>query len=160
MARNPLKIKYHPYLSTTAILFCVSLLWNSYSFAAEDAKDRLYSFLKKDMAIGAIMLVLASDLPLTGPPDTPLATIANIDSDGDGKKDVDQILNSSRDLVLAMEDVGVSGQYHVLAVLFMESGGEFQPVPGIDYMAGSGKLTLGLAQAEVALPLEPVPATQ
>ena len=37
-------------MSTAAFLFCVSLLWTSYAFAAENAKDRLYSFLKKDMA--------------------------------------------------------------------------------------------------------------
>ena len=107
--------------------------------------------------IRQLMVTLATELPVTGPPAAILATIDNVDTDGDGQGDVDQILNPSRDLVLAMEDVGVAGDYHVVVVLFMEGGGEFAPVPGIDYMAASAPLSLGLGQVEVALELMLVP---
>lgn len=101
-----------------------------------------------DGQISNLQVVLASQLPLTGMPDAILATIENSDSDGDGERDVDQILNSSRNLVLALEDVGVSGDYHVMAILYMEGGGQFQPVPGVDFMASSETLTLGQGKAD------------
>ena len=44
-----------------------------------------------------------------------------------------------------------------MAVLFMEGGGTFAPVPGVDYMAASGPLTLGKGKAEVSFELELVP---
>ena len=50
MTGNPPRIKLNPYFSFSAILFCVSVLWNSYALATEDAKDRLHRFLKNDMA--------------------------------------------------------------------------------------------------------------
>jgi hypothetical protein len=42
-------------------------------------------------------------------------------------------------------------------VLFMENGGVFAPVPGVDYMASSGSLTFGQGKVEVALTLGLVP---
>ncbi len=107
--------------------------------------------------ISSLMLVMDDQLPITGPPDVTLATIQNVDNDNDGTGDIDQVLNSSRDLVLSVEDVGVAGQYHVMAVLFMEGGGTFAPVPGVDYMAASGLLTFGDGKVEVSLDLELVP---
>ena len=108
--------------------------------------------------IRSLILTLAQDVPVTGPPAAVLATIDNLDLDGNGIEDVDQILNSSRDLVLALEDVGIPpGEYHVIAALYMEGGGQFQPVPGIDYMATSIKKALGQGMEEVVLELEPVP---
>ena len=71
--------------------------------------------------------------------------------------DVDQILNPSRDLVLALPDVGTTGDYHVMVVLFMEGGGQFAPVSGVDYMAASGPVTLGAGQVAVELELMLVP---
>jgi hypothetical protein len=107
-----------------------------------------------DGQVTKLVVTLASDLPATGMPAAILATIENTDQDGDGVGDVDQALSSSRDLVLPIEDVGLAGDYHVVAVLYMEGGGLFQPVPGIDYLASSGKLTFGQGQQEVALALE------
>ena len=101
-----------------------------------------------------LLLTLASSLPVTGPPDAVLVEISNADSDGDGIGDVERILNASRDLILALEDAGLSGSYHVVAALYMEGGGAFQPVPGVDYLAASGKVTLGAGQATVALDLQ------
>jgi hypothetical protein len=43
--------------------------------------------------------------------------------------DVDQILGAEKDFVFAMEDVGVGGSFHVIATLYVEGGGQFQPVP-------------------------------
>jgi hypothetical protein len=101
-----------------------------------------------------LLVTLASNLPVTGPPAAVLVEISNSDSDGDGIGDVERILNSSRDLVLAIEDVGLSGSYHVVVALYMEGGGAFQPVPGIDYMAASSKMQLGQGQTRVDLELE------
>jgi protoheme ferro-lyase len=107
--------------------------------------------------ITKLLVTLASEIPVTGMPVAVLATIDNVDNDGDGQGDVDQILNSYRDLVLALEDVGVTGEYHVVASLYMEGGGQFQPVPGIDYMASSEKLTLGQGKVEVTIELQLIP---
>ncbi len=105
-----------------------------------------------------LLVTLASSLPVLGPPAAVLVEISNADSDGDGIGDVERILNSSRDLTLAIEDVGLTGSYHVVVALYMEGGGTFQPVPGIDYMAASGKMDLGQGQAKIDLELELVPA--
>ena len=94
---------------------------------------------------------------MTGPPAAVLATIDNVDADSDGQGDVDQVLNPSRDLVLALPDVGVVGDYHVAAVLFMEGGGQFAPVSGVDYMAASAPMSLGAGQVGVSLELMLVP---
>jgi hypothetical protein len=57
-----------------------------------------------------------------------------------------------------LPDVGVVGDYFAVAALFMEGGGQLQPVPGVDYMAESGLLSLGSGQAAVGLELILVPA--
>jgi len=101
-----------------------------------------------------LLVTLASNLPVLGPPAAVLVEISNADSDGDGIGDVERILDSSRDLILAIEDVGLSGGYHIVVALYMEGGGTFQPVPGVDYMAASGRIELGQGQAEVDLELE------
>lgn len=101
-----------------------------------------------------LLVTLASSLPVLGPPAAVLAEISNADSDGDGIGDIERILDTSKDLILAFEDVGLSGSYHVVVVLYMEGGGTFQPVPGVDYMAASGLIELGQGQAVVDLELE------
>jgi len=106
-----------------------------------------------------LLVTLAENLPVTGPPAAVLAEISNADSDGDNVGDVDKILNPDMDLTLAFSDVGViTGPYHVVVALYMEGGGVFQPVPGMDYMAASPKMDLGSGQQNVTLNLELVPA--
>ena len=105
----------------------------------------------------SFMLTLSETMPPAGPP-IPLAIINNIDKDGDGELDVDQILSASKDLVLAIEDVGVTGDYHVVAGLYVEGGGQYEPLPGVDYMAATEKLTLGAGQVSIELELALVPA--
>jgi protoheme ferro-lyase len=107
--------------------------------------------------INKLLVTLATDLPVTGIPAAVLAEINNGDIDADGIRDVDNILNESKDLVIAFDNVGVSGSYHVVVALYMEGGGVFQPVPGIDYMAASQKIALGSGQATVELEVELVP---
>ena len=107
-----------------------------------------------DGQVTQLVLTLAEELPVTGMPAAILATIDNGDVDENGLGDVDEILNASRDLTLALEDVGIAGAYHVVAVLYMEGGGVFQPVPGVDYMAASGPMAFGQGVAEVTLELE------
>jgi len=107
-----------------------------------------------DGIVSSFMLTLASQVPLTGLPDKVLAAISNEDKDGDGIGDVDRILRSSHDLVLAFKDVELSGDYHVMAVLYMKGGGTFQPLVDVDYFATSTKLTFGQGQVEVSLDLE------
>lgn len=112
--------------------------------------------LPKDFigTISSLTLTLVGTLPITGPPDKILATVTNDDKDGDGIGDVDAILSPSRSLILATEDVEMNGDFFVMAVLYMEGGGTFQPMPGIDYMATSPKLTFGQGQVNAALELE------
>ena len=110
-----------------------------------------------DGTITKLMFTLATELPVTGVPAAILATIDNVDADGDGLLDVDQVLSTQQDFVFAMEDVGVASSYHVIATLYVEGGGQFQPVPGVDYMASSEKLALGAGQVSVNLDLVPVP---
>lgn len=110
-----------------------------------------------DGVITKLLITLADELPVTGVPIAILASIDNVDKDGDGKLDVDQILGPTRDLLLALDDVGVVGEYHVVAALYVEGGGQFQPVPGVDYLASSAKLSLGQGKVEVALEMAPSP---
>ncbi|MDH3574475.1 MAG: ferrochelatase [Desulfobacteraceae bacterium] len=111
-----------------------------------------------DATTTKLLITLADEIPVTGIPVAILATIDNVDSDGDGQLDVDQILGPTRDLALAMEDVGVVGDYHVVAALYVEGGGTFQPVPGVDYLASSEKVTLGQGSVAVTLDMELVPS--
>ena len=110
-----------------------------------------------DSSITKLVFTLATELPVTGSPAAILASIDNVDADGDGLLDVDQILGAERDFVFTMEDVGVSSSYHVIATLYVEGGGQFQPVPGVDYMAASEAVALGAGQVNVDLELTPVP---
>ena len=59
--------------------------------------------------------------------------------------------------VLALEDVGETGDWHVVAVLYVEGGGEFQPKSGVSYTANSEKVTRGEDKVEVSLDLALVP---
>ncbi|MEX0326127.1 MAG: ferrochelatase [Puniceicoccaceae bacterium] len=104
-----------------------------------------------------LLVTLAHSLPVMGPPAAVLAEISNADGDGDGIGDIDNILSDSKNLVLAFPDTGLTGDYHVVVALYMEGGGVFQPVPGIDYMAASGPLSLGSGQATTTLVLEVAP---
>ena len=107
--------------------------------------------------ITKLMVTLAASLPVTGPPAAVLADISNEDSDGDGIGDVDRILSPANDLILAFDDVDLSGNYHVVVALYMEGGGVFQPVPGVDYMAASTQMQMGEGQVVVDLELALVP---
>jgi protoheme ferro-lyase len=110
-----------------------------------------------DGNVAKLMFTLATELPVTGSPAAILASIDNVDTDGDGLLDVDQLLGVDKDFVFTMEDVGVSSSYHVIATLYVEGGGQFQPVPGVDYMAASELLALGAGQVSIDLELAPVP---
>ena len=111
-----------------------------------------------DATATKLLITLANEIPVTGIPVAILATIDNADNDGDGQLDVDQILGPTRDLTFAMEDVGVVGDYHVVAALYVEGGGTFQPVPGVDYLASSEKVSLGQGSVAVTLDMELVPS--
>jgi protoheme ferro-lyase len=107
--------------------------------------------------ISRLLVTLAPSLPIMGPPAAVLADISNGDIDGDGIGDVDNILSASKNLPLAISDAGLTGEYHVVVVLYMEGGGTFQPLPGIDYMGASQKVTLGQGQVSVDLLLQLAP---
>ena len=109
-----------------------------------------------DGTITKLMFTLATELPVTGVPAAILATIDNVDADGDSLPDVDQILGPGQDFIFTMEDVGVGGSFHVIATLYVEGGGQFQPVAGVDYMAASEAVALGAGQVRVELALAPV----
>ncbi len=107
-----------------------------------------------DASVTRLLITLAKDLPVTGIPVAVLGVIDNVDNDGDGALDVDQILAPGEDLVLGFDDVGVVGDFHVVARLYVEGGGEFQPVVGVDYLAASEKLTFGSGTAVAELELQ------
>jgi len=71
--------------------------------------------------------------------------------------DVDQLINASNEIILALEDVGETGKYLVVAALYVEGGGNFNPKSGIDYMASSGKQTVGEGKLEVKVDLVHAP---
>jgi hypothetical protein len=104
-----------------------------------------------DEKITKLLIFLADEVPVRGIPKPVLVNIDNTDADGDGEMDVDQNLSQSQDMVLTIEDVTVKGDYHVVAVVYVEGGGKFQPKSGVDYMAHSEKLTLGQGQVKVSL---------
>jgi hypothetical protein len=106
-----------------------------------------------DREIKKLLVFLAREVPVRGIPGNFLANIDNVDADSDGELDVDQNLSPSHDMVLAVEDVGVTGEYHVVAVLYVEGGGKFQPESGVDYMANSQKLTFGEGKVEATIDL-------
>jgi hypothetical protein len=54
---------------------------------------------------------------------------------------------------LALEEVDEIGEYHVVAAMYVEGGGKFNPKSGVDYMASSGKQTIGKGKLEVTINL-------
>jgi hypothetical protein len=110
-----------------------------------------------DAKINKLVLILSREAPMKGIPRAIPATIDNVDRDGDGELDVDQLLSPAHDLVLALEDVGETGDWHVVAVLYVDGGGRFRPKSGVDYMAHSEKVTLGEGKVEVILNLARAP---
>ena len=54
--------------------------------------------------IRSLIITLAENFPVTGPPAAVLATIDNLNLNENGVRDVDQVLNSSRNRVLALEE--------------------------------------------------------
>jgi len=110
-----------------------------------------------DKPVTKLILTLANEMPVTGMPAAILATINNKDADNDGVPDVDAILTTDHDLIIGIEDVGLTGDYHVAAALYVEGGGEYQPVSGVDYMGGSQKRTFGEGTVRVHLNLVPAP---
>ena len=107
-----------------------------------------------DAPITQLVVTLIEEVPLTGIPRAILAVIANEDGDGDGLLDVDQILSPGNDLVLAIDNVGLEGDFYVAAALYVEGGGQFQPVTGLDYLSYSKLLTFGDGPVEAAVELE------
>jgi hypothetical protein len=57
--------------------------------------------------------------------------------------------NKSKDFFLALDDVGVTGKYHVVSVLNVEGEGKFQPDSSVDHMTTSEKLTFGEGMVKV-----------
>ncbi|MCX6130382.1 MAG: VCBS repeat-containing protein [Proteobacteria bacterium] len=97
---------------------------------------------------------LYRSLPVAGPPDKTLLLVNNLDLDHDGYGDVDQILNTEQDFTLGVEDVGLKGTYYVYAVLYVEGGGQFLPLAGVDSTAVSKAISLGSGQIGLDLQLK------
>ncbi len=76
---------------------------------------------------------------------------------GDGWRDLDQLINASNEILLSMADIGAVGEYHIVAALYVEGGGVFQPKSGVDFMAGSPRLNFGAGPVFVDLRLIPAP---
>ncbi|NNE72789.1 MAG: VCBS repeat-containing protein [Acidimicrobiales bacterium] len=106
-----------------------------------------------DPDITRFILTLATELPVTGIPAGLLAVIENTDADLDGEPDVDQLLIPGQDLVLSFDDVGLAGDYYVVAGVYVEGGGDFQPVPGVDYLTASELVTFGEGTARLNIEL-------
>lgn len=66
-------------------------------------------------------------------------------------------MSLTRNLDLAIENVGVSGDFYVMAVLYMKGGGTFQPNAEVDYMAVSSDITFGQGQVKLDLELYRLP---
>ncbi len=96
-----------------------------------------------DTPMTRVILTLAEKLPVTGIPKAILAVIDNVDADQDGELDVDQLFGDDGEVVLGFDDVGLSGEFYVVASIYVEGGGDFMPESGIDYMAASEALTFG-----------------
>ena len=110
-----------------------------------------------DATVTRLVVALTEEASPSTIPAAILATIDNVDKDDDGELDVDQILGPSRDLVLPFEDVGETGEYHVVAAVYVEGGGEFIPEPGIDYQGISEMRAFGDGKVEVTVDLQLVP---
>ncbi len=90
-----------------------------------------------------LVITLAEEIPVTGIPRAILAVIDHADADQNGELDVDQLFGDDGEVVLGFDDVGLSGEFHVVASIYVEGGGDFMPVPGVDYMAVSDALVFG-----------------
>jgi hypothetical protein len=110
-----------------------------------------------DAQIAKLVVLLTREVPMKSIPKAVLATIDNVDKDGDGELDVDQLFGPTGDLRLSFEDVGESGEYHVVAALYVQGGGKFQPKSGVDYMANSQKVIFGQGTVHVSLDLSRAP---
>jgi hypothetical protein len=110
-----------------------------------------------DEEITKLVLLLTDEYPMSGIPKGILVNIDNVDKDGDGKLDVEQLINPANEIVLSQANVGEVGDFHVVAALYIEGGGRFQPKSGVDYMASSGKHTIGEGMVEVQIDLVPAP---
>jgi hypothetical protein len=56
-----------------------------------------------------------------------------------------------------VEDVGEVGNYHIMAALYVEGGGTFQPKSNVDYMGYSEMATFGDGKVELFIELELAP---
>lgn len=110
-----------------------------------------------DKEINKLVVLLTREVPMKGIPTAILANIDNVDKDGDGELDVDQILSLSHDLILSMEDVGEIGDFHVVVVLYVNGGGRFEPKSGVDYMVNSELVRFGEGPVEVSLEMDIAP---
>jgi len=111
-----------------------------------------------DQEISKLVIILSDEYPISGIPKGILANIDNVDKDGDGQLDVEQLINPANNtIVLSLEDVGETGEYHLVAALYVEGGGRFQPKSGVDYMASSGSQTFGDGKVEVKIDLKLAP---
>ncbi len=110
-----------------------------------------------DQEITKLVVILTEEVPLKGIPTKIIANIENKDNDEDGIPDVDQMINKAGQITLAVENVGETGDYHVVAVIYVEGGGRFQPKTGVDFMGNSELVTLGNGTVEVEIELETAP---
>ena len=106
-----------------------------------------------DEPITKLVILLTKKVPLKGIPKAVLANIDNTDMDGNGELDIDQMLGSNHKIMLSFEDVENAGDFHVMAVVYVEGGGNFQPKSGADYEGHSDLLTFGGGKIEVNLDL-------
>ncbi len=132
-------------------------------FIVEQVKPRASMVLTLELPeeiereITKLVLIFSESYPIEGIPTDILASIDNVDSDGDGMRDLDQLINPDNQIMLSLADVGVEGEYHLVAALYVEGGGMFQPKSGVDYMAGSSLLEFGSGPVEITLHLQPAP---
>lgn len=96
----------------------------------------------------SLLVALYSALPPAGPPDAVGGTIPM------------PVIGTDTPFELELADISATGDYFVYVSLYMEGGGTFVPVPGVDYIGQSasaltfdgtavdiGTLTLNLAPA-------------
>jgi hypothetical protein len=107
-----------------------------------------------DQPITKLVLLLTEKVPLKGIPKAVLANIDNGDIDEDGTPDVDQMIGSDNQLSLSFADTDKSGEFHAMAVIYVEGGGNFQPESGVDYAGYSDKILLGDGKVELEIELD------
>ncbi len=107
-----------------------------------------------DQPITKLVILLTKKVPLKGIPKAVLANIDNTDMDGDGQLDIDQMFGSNNHLMLSFADIGNEGEFHVMAVVYVEGGGKFQPESGVDFEGHSDQIILGQGKIELDLYLD------